>query len=349
MAEVDLSTTYLGLQLANPLVPSASPLSGDLDAVRRMEDAGAGAVVLPSLFEEQLNQQSHEPDALLARGTYRDWDDSAQSTEDLPFQRTLTAYLEHLRRAKTALGIPVIASLNGVSAGDWVRSAREIAQAGADALELSIYYVPTDPFLPAAEIEDEHLALVRAVLREVRIPVAVKLTPYFTNLAHLARRLDEAGADGLVLFNRFQQPDIDLSTLEVITRPSVSTPRQPDALRLPLTWVAILHGRVHASLAASGGVHCAADAAKVLLAGADVVMLASALLLRGSSRLKVIRADLERWMEAHGHPSVRQLKGRLSRQAVPVPAAFERAHYVRALADLPHVPVRAIEAGREAP
>jgi dihydroorotate dehydrogenase (fumarate) len=326
----DLTTTYMGLTLANPLVPSASPLSRSLDNLRRMEDAGAGAVVLHSLFEEQIDQESRELDHALVAGAESYAEALTYFPQPADYVLTPERYLDHVRRAKAAVGIPVIGSLNGVSRGGWVRYAREIEQAGADALELNVYHVPTDPQMGSAEVEQAYVDLLLAVRQQVRIPVAVKLSPFFTNLAVLAHRLDHAGAAALVLFNRFYQPDIDLESLEVVPRATISG---PDALRLPLRWIAILSGRVAADLAATSGIRSAADALKALLVGASVTMLASELLVNGIDRLTAIRRDLLAWLEEHEYVSVAQLRGSMSQRAVAFPSAFERAHYLRLVAN----------------
>ncbi|HEY3059398.1 MAG TPA: dihydroorotate dehydrogenase-like protein [Chloroflexota bacterium] len=331
----DLSTTYLGLHLDNPLVPSASPLSASLDNMRRMEAAGAAAVVLPSLFEEQINHETRELDFLLTHGTYSYAEALTYFAEPQSFHLRPDAYLEHVRRAKDVLSIPVIGSLNGVSSGGWVRYARAIEQAGANALELNVYFVPTDPYQEGSTIEQECVDLLADVLNEVSIPVAVKLSPYFTNLAAMARRLDESGAAGLVLFNRFFQPDIDLDALEVVSQPTLSSPADTQALRLPLCWIGILYGRVRASLAATSGVHTAHDVVKLLMVGADVTMMASALSRSGIEHLAVVKRGLETWLDEHEYQSVRQLRGCMSQQAVAFPSAFERAHYVRAVSASP--------------
>ena len=326
----DLSTTYLGLQLANPLVPSASPLGAYMDNLRRMEDAGAAAVVLPSLFEEQLAQESAELDFLLSHGTYGGTE--ATSFDQGQFRFSPDAYLKHVRRAKAALGIPVIGSLNGVSAGGWIDYALQVERAGADALELNMYYLPTDPYLESVTIEQEYVDVVTEVVRQLHIPVAVKLSPYFTNVALMARKLDQAGAAGLVLFNRFVQPDIDLELVQLENRAALTTDVDPHALRLPLRWIGVLYGRVRANLAASGGVHAARDVAKLLMVGADVTMMTSALMCRGVEHLSIVRDTLRDWMDEHNYPSVRQLRGCLSQRAAALPASYQRAHYVRAVA-----------------
>jgi dihydroorotate dehydrogenase (fumarate) len=327
----DLSTTYLGFTLANPLVVSASPLGQNLDNLKLMEDVGAAAVVLPSLFEEQIVHESYELDYFLAHGTYSYAEALTHFAE--PHQNGLTPhqYLNHLDQAKAALGIPVIASLNGVSNGGWVEYARLLEETGADALELNLYFIPTDPVLSSQTIEDEFVEVLATVKRTVRIPVAVKLSPYFTNVASMARRLDLAGADGLVLFNRFQQPDIDLDRVEIVARPTLSLPGDEQSLRLPLNWIGILDGRVRASLAASSGIHTAADVIKLLMVGADVTMLASELMINGIERLRPIQQELLGWLEEHEYASVRQLQGCMSQRNAAFPAAFERTHYVRAI------------------
>ena len=327
----DLSTTYLGLHLSNPIVPSASPLSKTVDGIKRLEDAGAAAVVMYSLFEEQINHESHALDHFL---TYTA-DSYAEALSYFPepseFNLTPDKYLEHIRKAKKAVDIPIIGSLNGISNGGWIKYAQRIQEAGADALELNIYYVPTDPFIASHEIELAYFDLVKAMKRSVTIPVAVKLSPYFTNMAHVARRLTEAGADALVLFNRFYQPDIDLELLEVVPRAVLSSPQAPQTLRLPLTWIGILYGRVRTDLALTSGVHTAEDALKGLMVGANVIMMASELLLNGVRRIAEVKADLAHWLDEHEYESVTQLRGSLSQKSVPSPAAFERAHYLRAI------------------
>lgn len=355
---VDLTTTYMGLRLASPLVPSASPLSRSLDAVRRMEDFGAGAIVLHSLFQEQiLRHEGREPfDPLLLRGpagAAGGPPDGAVLRGYLPsgpgYWPPPDAYAEHVRRVKAAVSIPVIASLNGVAPGPWLDWAGPLEQAGADALEVGVYFLPADPALPGAAIEELPVDLVREVRRRVRIPVAAKLSPYYTNLPAVARRVTQAGAAALVLFSRFYQPDVDPQLGPVDPqlpapppRPTLSTPEAPEALRLPLRWIALLSGRVGADLAGeagaadlagSGGVHSAPDALKLVLAGASVAMLASELLRHGVGRLAEIRHELEHWLEEYGYESVAAARGRLSQRAVAYPAAYERAQYLRVAAD----------------
>ena len=329
---MDLSTTYLGLKLRNPLVCAASPLSQQLDNLKRMEDARASAVVLHSLFEEQLRQDTAELEDNLERGAFSSPEAMSYFPEVDNYKLGPQEYLALIERAKQAVGIPVIASLNACSAGGWTRYARAIQDAGADALELNIYHIPTDPAQTSADIEAMYLEIVRGVKSELTIPVAVKLSPFFTNFSNIAVRLVEAGAGGLVLFNRFYQPDIDLETLEV--RPNIlrSTPM---ALRLPLRWIAILYGRVQASLAGTSGVYFGGDALKLLLAGADVAMLCSVLLRDGIRQITSIERELVAWMEKHEYESVRQLKGSLSQMNCADPAAFERAQYMRAIISHP--------------
>jgi dihydroorotate dehydrogenase (fumarate) len=300
----DLRTRYLGLELRAPLVASSSPLTGTLDGLLRLEAAGAGAVVLPSLFEEELAEDGPGPDA----------------------------YLALVSQARASLSVPVVASLNGVSRGGWVRYASRLEQAGADALELNIYYVSSRPGLSGSEVEWHYLEVVRAVRQAIAIPLAVKLSPYFSSVANLAGQLAETGANGLVLFNRFYQPDLDIETLEVAPRLELSTSTE---LRLPLRWIAILHRRLGISLAASTGVHTTEDVVKVLLAGADVAMMTSALLHHGPDHLRRVEVGLRDWMDRHHYETVDQLRGRASQRTVPDPGAFERANYIRTLASHP--------------
>jgi dihydroorotate dehydrogenase (fumarate) len=326
----DLTTTYLGLQLRNPLVASASPLSEDLDNVRKMEDAGAAAVVFHSLFEEQINLESHELDRFLGAGT----ESFPESLTYLPelnwYNRGPDGYLEHLRQVKRTVQIPVIASLNGASPGGWTKYARKMEQAGADALELNIYFIAANPEMTAAEVERTYCELVREVSSSVNIPVAVKLSPYFTATANMAGHLDRAGAKGLVLFNRFYQPDFDLEKLEVIPRLTLSSSQE---LLLRLHWVAVLYDHVEADLAITGGVHTAEDVLKAMMAGGRVAMMTSALLSHGIEHIERVLADIGRWMEEHEYVSIRQMQGSMSMTSVANPSAFERANYMRVLSD----------------
>ena len=325
---MDLTTTYLGLKLKNPLVPSASPLSHTLDSMKRLEDNGASAIVMYSLFEEQIAHESAELNHYLSYGTESFAEALTYFPEVDEYNLGPDEYVELLHKAKASLGIPVIGSLNGISTGGWVKFARKIEEAGADAIELNVYYIPTDPKLTGADVEDRYLDVLRSVKGTVKIPVSMKLSPFFSSLSNMAHRLDAAGADGLVLFNRFYQPDIDLESLDVTPNVILSTPQ---ALRLPLRWVAILHGRVKASLAATSGIHSTQDVLKMLMAGADVTMMCSALLRNGPQRLKEILAELDRWMLEHEYVSVKQMKGSMSQKSIADPAAFERANYMKAL------------------
>jgi len=325
---MDLSTTYLGLKLKNPLVPSAGPLSHTLDSMKRLEDAGASAIVMYSLFEEQIHHEAAELNHYLSYGTESFAEAISYFPQPDEFNLGPDEYVEHLRKAKEALHIPVIGSLNGISTGGWVQFAKKIEEAGADGIELNIYYIPTDPKLTGQDVEDRYVEVLKAVKSTVKIPVAMKLSPFFSSLAYLVARLDAAGVNGMVLFNRFYQPDIDLETLDVRPNVNLSTPQ---ALRLPLRWIAILHGKIRASLAATSGIHTSEDVLKMLMAGADVTMLCSALLKHGAGRIKEILTQLDQWMLEHEYVSVQQMKGSMSQKSVKDPAAFERAQYMKAL------------------
>jgi len=325
---IDLTTTYLGLSLKNPLVASASPLSEDLDNIRRMEDAGAAAIVMHSLFEEQITLESQEVDRFLGAGTESFPESLTYLPEVTYYNRGPDGYLEHLDRAKRVVRIPIIGSLNGASPGGWTKYARKMQEAGADALELNLYYLPTDPDLSAAAVENEYCDLVREVKSSLHIPVAIKLCPYFTALANMARHLDAAGADGLVLFNRFYQPDFDLENLEV--RPHLSLSNS-NALLLRLHWVAILYGHIRADMAVTGGIHTAEDVLKAMMAGAQVAMMTSAVLEHGVGYFSQVLHDLTGWMEDHEYESIRQMRGSMSMRSVADPAAFERANYMKVL------------------
>jgi dihydroorotate dehydrogenase (fumarate) len=329
---MDLSTTYLGLKLRTPLVPAASPLSEEVDSIKQMEDAGASAVVLYSLFEEQLRQDTAELARHLEHGTESFAEALTYFPEPESFRLGPEEYLKHIGKAKQAVRIPIIASLNGSSAGGWTQYAKAIQQAGADALELNIYYIPTDENLTSAQVEQTYLDILKSVKSVVTIPVAVKLSPFFTNFANMARRLDQAGANGLVLFNRFYQPDIDLESLEVKPNILLSTPM---AMRVPLRWIALLYGKLRANLCATSGIHRASDALKMLMAGADVTMLCSALIRHGVRQISVVEQDLIAWMEEHEYESVSQLKGSLSQKNCAEPSAFERAQYMKAISQFP--------------
>jgi dihydroorotate dehydrogenase (fumarate) len=325
---MDLSTTYMGLKLKNPLVPSASPLTAEVDSIARLAEHGAAAVVLHSLFEEQIRHEAAELEHLTTQGT----ESFAESLTYFPrmedYRHGPEEYLELIEKAKRAVDIPVIASLNGVTVGGWIEYAKKIEQAGADGIELNVYYVATDPQQTGVQVETLYVNILKAVKATVRIPVAIKLGPYFSSMAAMARRLDEAGADALVLFNRFYQPDINLERLEVVPDLVLSTPFE---LRLPLRWIAILHGHVRASLAATTGVSSARDVVKLLMVGADITQMCSVLLRKGARELATIRHDLEAWLEENEYSSIEQLKGSLSQRSCPDPAAFERANYMKTL------------------
>jgi dihydroorotate dehydrogenase (fumarate) len=329
---IDLSTTYLGLKLRNPLVVSACPLSMELYSLQRLEAAGAAAAVMASLFEEQIETEWHAPPPLVAA-------DHIGSAAGLVAQGDLydynsgpDAYLRHIESAKRALSIPVIGSLNGTSPrGGWVRFAKLIQEAGADALELNVYFVPTSPDQSGEDVERRYLDLLAAVRAEIVIPLAIKIGPFFSSLPHLAKRLVAAGANGLVLFNRFLQPDIDLETLEVAPNLTLSG---PDDLRLPLRWIAILRGQTQASLAATSGIHSAEDMIKLLLVGADVGMAASALIRGGPDRLAEIISGMTDWLARKQLSSVEEIKGLLSQARAPDASAFERVSYLRTLMSL---------------
>jgi dihydroorotate dehydrogenase (fumarate) len=326
---MDLRTNYLGLDLAHPIMPSASPLSKGLDKVKRLEDAGAPAITVYSLFEEQIDQESHQLDHFLEFGT----DSFAEALSYFPdlgnYNVGPDEYLNLIRDAKQNTSIPIIGSLNGVSDGGWTRYAKLIQEAGADALELNVYYIPTDPKLTSADVESLYIDVVKAVRAEVTIPLAVKVGPYFSSPANVLSRIVEAGADGLVLFNRFYQPDFDLEALEVVPRVVLST---SDDLRLPLRWTAILHGRIGADIALTSGVHCHEDVIKALMAGASVVQVAAEFMHNGPSRIKELLAALTAWLEEREYTSVKQMIGSMSQKSVREPAAFERANYMKALA-----------------
>ncbi len=331
---IDLNTTYLGLKLKSPLVASASPLSRDVDGICRLEDAGASAVVLYSLFEEQLRLEEADLDYHLAAGTESFAESLTYFPQASEFHTGPEGYLNHIRKAKAASRIPIIASLNGSTMGGWTKFASEIEQSGADALECNVYYIPTDPNLTAADVEKTYLDILRAVKAAVKIPVAIKLSPFFSNMAHMAHRLDEAGADALVLFNRFYQPDIDLEELEIRPNVLLSTPQ---ALRLPLTWIGILFGRVKAGLAATGGVHSAEDVIKLLMVGANVTMMCSSLMRHGVNHVRHVERGLREWMEEHEYESVKQMQGSMSQIKCADPGAFERAQYMRAVKGMQHI------------
>ena len=326
---MSLTTSYLGMILKNPIVASSSPLSHTVDSIRRLEDAGAAAVVMYSLFEEQITCDSFYIDYYLTTGT----DSYAESLSYFPEMQGYNVwpdeYMNLLRRAKKAVDIPIIASLNGISTGGWTDYATLMEEAGADAIELNVYYIPTSGDLDGREVENMYVDILREVKRAVSVPVAIKLSPYFSSTANMAKRLVEEGANGLVLFNRFYQPDIDLDTLEVVPRLVLSNSSE---LRLPLRWVAILYGRLLTDFAITTGIHTSADVLKGLMAGAKVTMMASELLQNGIRRIKIILDEIGEWMEEHQYESVAQMIGSMSQQHCAEPAAFERANYMKMLA-----------------
>lgn len=326
---MDLSTTYLGLKLKNPLVLSASPLSAEIDQIKKAEELGASAVVMYSLFEEQINHEINEIDHFLSHGS----DSFAEALSYFPEPeefKNLHAeeYLNQISKLKEIVDIPVIGSLNGVSPGGWMEYAKKIEEAGADGLELNIYYIATDPELDAEKVEQLYIDNLTTVKRAVNLPVAIKLAPYFSAFANMAVKLDEAGADGLVLFNRFYQPDIDLEQLEVIPNLQFSSKQE---MRLPLRWIALLYGKVNASIAATTGIHNAEDVIKMVMVGADITMLASVLLAHGIEKLEDILSGVEDWMDKNDYDSIKQMKGSMSSKAIAEPAAYERANYIKTL------------------
>jgi dihydroorotate dehydrogenase (fumarate) len=325
---MDVSTTYLGLTLKNPIVPSPSPLSEKIDNMKRMEDAGAAAVVMHSLFEEQITQESHQLDHYLSYGT----ESYAEALQYFPdaheYKVGPDGYLDLIRQAKESLGIPVIGSLNGVSSGGWIDYAGQIQQAGADALELNVYYMPTAVQLGGGEVEQMYVDVVRDVKKNVGIPVAVKISPFFSSIANMCKKIADAGADGLVLFNRFYQPDFDLDKMEVVPHLVLST--QFDS-RLPLRWIAILYGRLDVDFAMTRGVRSHEDALKGLMAGANVIMMTSEILDHGIDRITQVLEQITLWMEEREYEPVKQMQGSLSQIRCPEPAAFERANYMKVL------------------
>ena len=325
---IDLSTTYLGMKLKNPLVASSSPMCQDVANIRRMEDAGASAVVLHSLFEEQIDLESLELDRYISAAEEVGAESTTHFPDMLGYNSGPEGYLKHIRRVKETVSIPVIASLNGTSVGGWLKYAKEMEQAGADALELNIYYIPADADTTGEQVESKYCDLVRAVKAAIHIPVAVKLGPYFSSMGNMAKRLEAAGADGLVLFNRFYQPDFDLEALEVV--PNLILSNQYELL-LRLNWIAMLYGNIKPDMALTGGVHTATDVVKAMMAGAKVAMMTSALLKKGISYLDTMLTELLIWLGDHEYDSIRQMQGSMSRNAVPQPQAFERANYMKVL------------------
>jgi dihydroorotate dehydrogenase (fumarate) len=325
---MDLSTKYLGQTLKSPLIASASPLSEDINNIRKMEDAGIGAVVLYSLFEEQLRLEQEEYNFVTSQGT----DAFAESLSYFPdihdYKLGPELYLEHISKTKAAVDIPVIASLNGSTLGGWTSYAKEMEKAGADALELNIYYIPTDMELSGAEVEKQYLEIVKSVKSAINIPVALKLSPFFSNFSNMAKQFDEAGVDALVLFNRFYQPDIDLDIYEVTPNLLLS---QSSAMRLPMRWIAILKDRIKADLAATSGIHTGTDVIKMLLVGANATMLCSSLLKHGINHIRNIEDHMKEWMHEREYESVEQLQGSMSQKKTADPTNFERAQYMKAI------------------
>lgn len=325
---IDLSTDYVGLKLKNPLVPSSSPLSKKLDTVLRLEDAGASAIVLHSLFEEELRAEEAMAERFLLHADLGHGESEGFLPDHGDFKNCLDCYLDHLRQLKARLEIPVVASLNGVSQSGWLELGKELQQAGADALELNIYHVAADADAPGEAVEARYISLLAELRGVVNIPIIMKLSPFFSSLPHFVQQLEHAGARGISLFNRFYQPDFDLDSLRMVDQLHLS---YPDEVLLRVRWIAILHGRTSLTLAATGGVHACQEAIKLLLAGADVVHLASCLLQHGPERLAEILANLERWMGEREYTSVAQLKGSMSQKKLPDPGAVERASYLRVL------------------
>jgi dihydroorotate dehydrogenase (fumarate) len=325
---MDLTTKYMGLELKNPIVPSASPLSKSVERVKQLEDCGAAAIVVYSLFEEQISHDEKEFEHYMSYGaeSYAEALSYFPATEDYTFGPD--EYLKHISNLKSAVDIPVIGSLNGVSAGRWLRYAKLIEEAGADGLELNVYYVPTNPEMEAKDVEDIYVNDLVEVKKSIKIPVAMKLSPYFSSMANLACRLDKAGADALVLFNRFYQPDFDIENLEVVPNLELSTRR---SMRLPLRWIAILYGKIKANMAATSGIHSHEDAIKMIMAGADITCMCSELLHYGPERITEILGEITAWMDEKEYESVEQMKGSMSQKSVADPSAFERANYMKAL------------------
>jgi dihydroorotate dehydrogenase (fumarate) len=323
-----LETTYMGMKLKNPLVPSASPLSREISNIKHMEDVGASAVVLESLFEEQINSETEELNHYLTEGS----ESYAEALSYFPeldvYDFGPDEYLSHIRKSKESVDIPIIASLNGVSIGGWIDYAQKMEEAGADAIELNSYYLATNPNMSSQQIEDNYVEVLKAVKSSVKIPVAYKISPFFTSISAMAKRFDEVGADALVLFNRFYQPDIDLENLEVVPNLILSTSH---SMRLPLRWIAILYGKIKANLGATRGIHQGTDAIKMLMVGADVTMVCSELLRNGIVRISGILSEMTKWMEENEYESIEQMKGSMSYKSVAEPAAYSRANYMKVL------------------
>lgn len=325
---MDLSTTYMGMRLKNPIVPSASPLSEKISTIRQMEDAGAAAVVLYSLFEEQIEQEAAYISHYMEYGAESYAEALSYFPKPTDFRLGPEEYLEHIRKAKEAVDIPIIASLNGISDGGWIDYSTKIQEAGADGLEINLYFLPTSPEVTCGQVEQIYLDVLANVKRHVTIPVAMKLSPFFTAFPHMAYLLDKAGADALVLFNRFYQPDLDIEELTVGPHLVLSNSNE---MRLPLRWIAILYGRVGCSLAHTTGIHTPEDVLKAVMAGADVTQVCSSLLKNGVGHITSLLDGVVRWMEEHEYESIDEMKGSLSQRNVAEPAAFERANYMKTL------------------
>ena len=325
---MDLSTTYLGMKLKNPLVASASPLSRSMDSMRRLEDAGASAIVMHSLFEEQVTNEAESMEFYKSYGTESYAEALTYFPDTGDYQFAPEEYLEIVAKAANKLEIPVIASLNGITPGGWIGYAKKMAEAGASALELNVYYIPTNGTMTGVDVEKRYIEMLKQVRGSVKIPVAVKLSPFFSSIPNMAQRLVSEGADGLVLFNRFYQPDIDLEELDV--KPGVGL-SDSYANRLPMRWIGILYGKLKASLAATSGIHTAEDVLKLTMVGADVTMMCSALLMHGPEYIGKVLQDVEHWMKEHEYESIEQMKGSLSHKSIAEPSAYERANYMKAL------------------
>ncbi|MGE5315638.1 MAG: dihydroorotate dehydrogenase-like protein [Acidobacteriota bacterium] len=325
---MNLTTSYLGLSLKNPIVPSASPMSRTIGSIRAMEDYGASAIVLYSIFEEQIRHETNELNHFLSHGTESNAEALSYFPQQTDYYHGPEEYLEHIASAKRAVEIPIIASLNGSTSGGWTEYAKKMQEAGADAIELNIYHIATDPDVSGSEVEEQYIEILQNVRQAVSIPIAVKLSPFFSSIASMARKLDDAGANGLVLFNRFYQPDINLESLQVEPGVTLST---SEALRLPLRWVAILHKQIKADLAATTGIHTSEDVLKMVMAGANVTMVCSALLRHGPRRIREILTGITQWMVDHEYVSIEQMRGSMSHKSVADPSAFERANYMKAL------------------
>jgi dihydroorotate dehydrogenase (fumarate) len=325
---MDLSTSYLGLKLKNPLVASAGPLSKNIDSMRRLEDAGVSAIVMYSLFEEQIEHESEEIEHYKSYGTESFAEALSYFPDSGEYHLEPEEYVTLLSEAVSKLSIPVIGSLNGVTPGGWTTYAKEIEKAGAAALELNVYHVATDATVSAQEVENRYVDVLKQIRSTVKIPIAVKISPFFSSLPNFAQRLVSEGANGLVLFNRFYQPDIDLDELDV--KPGVTLSSSSDN-RLPMRWIGVLHGKIHASIAASSGIHTTEDVIKLIMVGADVTMMCSALLLHGPEHASKIVKEVERWLMEHEYVSVEQMKGSLSHKSIANPSAYERANYMKAL------------------